>query len=186
MDKLKSLDPIFGKGILVASGFDLGAKSPLDSRSVVNTIAERNAHAINNRAYEGMLVYVKENKITYQYVENNWIIFSFDTNVLSDYVTKAELDQKIDKVEGMGLSSNDFTDSLKAKLELLENYDDAYVQQKLQLLEENMITEDYINSEVGTILTSTDNAIELKSTNKTLSTIEYMDLSEVMGFINTL
>ena len=30
----------FGKGITVASGFDLGAKAPLDSRIVVNNMTE--------------------------------------------------------------------------------------------------------------------------------------------------
>ena len=65
----------YGNGINVASGFDLGAKSPLDSRNVAETIAERNENVTNNRAYEGMIVYVKENKTTYQYVNNEWIIF---------------------------------------------------------------------------------------------------------------
>lgn len=62
----------YGKGITVASGFDLGAKAPLDSRSVVNTIAERDAHVTNNRAYEGMIVYVIEDKKTYQYTGTEW------------------------------------------------------------------------------------------------------------------
>ena len=53
-----ALEPIYGKGISLASGFDLGAKSPLDSRSIVNTIEERDAHVTENRAYPGMKVYV--------------------------------------------------------------------------------------------------------------------------------
>ena len=59
----------FGKGITLAGGFDLGAKAPLDSRLTVATIADRDAHVTNNRAYEGMLVYVEADKVTYQYVD---------------------------------------------------------------------------------------------------------------------
>ena len=48
---------------------------------------------------------------------------------LSDYATKDEvtksLADKVDKVEGKQLSTEDFTAALKAKLEALKNYDDA-------------------------------------------------------------
>lgn len=54
------------KGIGVASGFKLQAKSALDPRSVVDTIIERDELVTGNGAYEGMSVYVKENKKTYQ------------------------------------------------------------------------------------------------------------------------
>ena len=65
-------DEFYGKGIKVASGFDLGAKSPLDTRSIVNTIEERNAHVTGNRAYIGMKVYVLENAKEYVYNGTNW------------------------------------------------------------------------------------------------------------------
>ena len=51
-------DNFFGKGIPLTSGFDLSAKSPLDSRLVVDTIKERDDHVKNNRAYFGMHVFV--------------------------------------------------------------------------------------------------------------------------------
>lgn len=87
MSKLKSIkelemeraeQPNFGKGIAVASGFDLGAKSPLDSRLTVKTIEERDAHVTGNRAYEGMLVYVEADKKTYQLIDNAWEEFGFN------------------------------------------------------------------------------------------------------------
>ena len=40
---------------------------------------------------------------------------------------KSELDRKVDKEEGKGLSSNDYTNAEKAKLAGLENYDDAQI-----------------------------------------------------------
>ena len=50
------------KGIGVASGFKLQAKSALDPRLVVATLDERNELVTGNGAYEGMSVYVKANK----------------------------------------------------------------------------------------------------------------------------
>ena len=101
----------YGNGINVASGFDLGAKSPLDSRNVAETIAERDENVTNNRAYDGMIVYVKENKTTYQYVNNEWIIFGSNTSSDNIYTKEEineikrileekdlELSQKIDKI----------------------------------------------------------------------------------------
>ena len=67
-----ALKPIYGKGISLASGFDLGAKSPLDSRSIVNTIEERDAHVTGNRAYPGMKVYVLEEQKEYRYTGSDW------------------------------------------------------------------------------------------------------------------
>ena len=87
MSKMKSIReiemeraaaPNFGKGITVASGFDLGAKAPLDSRMTVKTVEERDAHVAGNRAYEGMLVYVEADKKTYQLVNNTWEEFGFN------------------------------------------------------------------------------------------------------------
>ena len=67
-----ALEPIYGKGISLTSGFDLGAKSPLDSRSIVNTIEERDAHVTENRAYPGMKVYVLEEQKEYRYTGSDW------------------------------------------------------------------------------------------------------------------
>lgn len=41
------------------------------------------------------------------------------------------LDTKVDKIEGKGLSANDFTDIFKAKLESLYNYDDTAINQRI-------------------------------------------------------
>lgn len=65
-----AIDNQFGKGIGLAAGFDLGAQKPLDARIAVNTLAERDAHVTENRAYEGMIVYVAENNMTYQLVKD--------------------------------------------------------------------------------------------------------------------
>ena len=50
---------------------------------------------------------------------------------LSDYYTKLQTNDlisgKVDKVSGMGLSQNSFTDNEKSKLESLENYDNTEI-----------------------------------------------------------
>lgn len=86
----KSADAYFGKGITLAAGFDLGAKSALDSRSTVKTMAERDAHVTGNRAYEGMTVYVEENQKTYQLVNGEWKIFGLDSEILDAAKTEVE------------------------------------------------------------------------------------------------
>jgi hypothetical protein len=62
----------FGKGIKITSGFDLSAKLPLDNRYIVETLEERDAHVTNNRAYEGMSVYVLDEKKVYIYNGTEW------------------------------------------------------------------------------------------------------------------
>ena len=55
---------------------------------------------------------------------------------MDDYYTKsavnALLDDKVDAVEGKGLSSNDFTDAEKQKLGRLDNYDDTEIKASLE------------------------------------------------------
>ena len=81
-------DSYFGKGITVASGFDLSAKTPLDSRAVVNNFDELEEHVRNNRVYEGMIVYVISEQKTVQYINSSWIPFGTDayegTNIVID------------------------------------------------------------------------------------------------------
>lgn len=54
----------YGKGITVASGFDL-AGNPVDSKYLVATLAEANAFIDNGVAYEGMQVYCVADKTIY-------------------------------------------------------------------------------------------------------------------------
>ena len=54
-------------GISLASGFKYQAESPLDLRRVVDTIADRDELVTIKAAWEGMHVYVKADKKTYEY-----------------------------------------------------------------------------------------------------------------------
>lgn len=57
----------FDTGILLTAGFSLSSQAPLDGRSVVELLTDLDTHIAENRAYEGMCVYVKENKKIYIY-----------------------------------------------------------------------------------------------------------------------
>ncbi len=97
----------YGKGIPLASGFDLGAKIPLDSRTVVTTVEERDAHISNNRVYVGMRVFVSNENKEYlwngtewelvpdkAYVDNAVANIKIDEEQLANYATKDEIPTK--------------------------------------------------------------------------------------------
>ena len=63
----------YGNGIKLTAGFDVGAKTPLDSKSVVQTIVERDAFVTDNLVYEGLEVYVKDTGHKYRYNGTSWI-----------------------------------------------------------------------------------------------------------------
>ena len=62
---------------------------------------------------------------------------------LTDYYKKSEvdnlLDGKVDKVEGKGLSTEDFTTELKNRLNSLENYDDTALTERVAAIESDYI-----------------------------------------------
>ena len=62
----------FDTGILLTAGFSLSSQAPLDGRSVVELLTDLDTHIAENRAYEGMCVYVKENKKNYIYNGTAW------------------------------------------------------------------------------------------------------------------
>ena len=72
------------------------------------------------------------------------IVGSVDSKVATAYsnatsYTDTECAKKVDKVSGKGLSTNDFTDELKTKLNNLENYDDTALGNRVTA-NENAIT----------------------------------------------
>ena len=78
----------YGKGITVASGFDLGAEQPLDTRLVVDRYVQLQEHIDGGRVYEGMIVYVVEHEINYQYKNGQWESFSVEVqDTLDSYST---------------------------------------------------------------------------------------------------
>ena len=70
---------LFDSGIKVTGSFSAAGGFPVDAKFTVKTIAERDDHVTQNRAYEGMLVYVSQDGKTYQYTkEQTWKEFGFN------------------------------------------------------------------------------------------------------------
>ena len=134
-------ESFFGKGITVASGFDLSAKSPLDTREVVETFSDLADHVVNNRAYDGMLCYVKEDKVTYQYIDSEWKVFGVDlsnvgenTNLIVDNLNSILINASLSANQGRVL--REMIDDIKinystkeevAQLEIRVNNKDAEI-----------------------------------------------------------
>lgn len=63
-----------------------------------------------------------------------------------------KIDNKVDKVEGMGLSSNDYTDEDKTRLSNLKNYDDTSINNRLKSAFVNFT----VNQRTGEFVFTTD------------------------------
>ena len=63
---------MIGKGIQISTGFDLNSQSPLDNRTVFETIEERDSLPSIN-LYEGLECFVKSTKENYQYINGEWV-----------------------------------------------------------------------------------------------------------------
>jgi hypothetical protein len=102
----------YGKGITVTAGFDLGAKAPLDSRTVVNTLAERDAHVTGNRAYIGMKVYVIAENKEYLFDGSTWVEAGGVTEAQESQLTAAYEHSQTPHVSQEDLHSHDNKDVL--------------------------------------------------------------------------
>ena len=70
------------------------------------------------------------------------------------FATKSDLNYKVDKIEGKGLSTNDFTDSYRLKLDRLTNFDDIEINQKYNNLI-SLVNIPY-NSDTNSVQLTTD------------------------------
>ena len=134
-----------------------------------------------------------EIKNAYSYDEMTIITGSSDGNkpffIVQAYKDlNKELNNKVDKVQGKELSSNDFTDTLKEKLEGLENYDDTEIKADIsgkQDITDNTLTT--INKTVPTAINEVNSIAKLANQAKSYSTyqafINYLNTAEKTEFI---
>lgn len=80
----------FDTGILLTAGFSLSSQAPLDGRSVVELLTDLDTHIAENRVYEGMEVYVLENKKKYMYNGTEWVLVEMSSGegvILDEYAS---------------------------------------------------------------------------------------------------
>lgn len=171
----------FGKGIALAAGFDLGAAIPLDARVVAQNLAERDAHVDNNRAYEGMQVYVIDEKTNYQLVNGEWIETGVSKAQLAEInaaieavrtdLTKALNTEKlrIDAAEGD-------IDSLEVRMEAVESEADS-LDSRLDVVEGDISTINEsitaINQDIEGVKSNvSDNAAAIESVSNEVTAVK--------------
>ena len=127
----------FGKGIKVTSGFDLSAKGPLDNRTVVDTLAQRDAHITSGRGYEGLRVYVCNEKKEYLYTGAGWFesggltdeqalqLLEAYTHSRTEHASAETLDELIIKVDGLPTVES-FNSIIETKAPLVHTHEDIY------------------------------------------------------------
>lgn len=120
-------------------------------RSYFPTIADMVAFS-ENYLPDVYITICGEDNNQYKFIRSNdvdpilgkWRLLEGGGGDLSSYYTKTEtnnlLNDKVDKVSGKDLSTNDYTDEEKAKLANLENYDDVALSNRVTANENAIIT----------------------------------------------
>lgn len=106
------------KGISVASGFKLQAEAALDPRLTVQSLAERDELVTGNGAYEGMSVYVKANKKTYQLqgkTNADWV------DITSEAASTSTLETNVNAIQTEIAEAKAPKETLKAKIDSKED-----------------------------------------------------------------
>ena len=174
--------PMYGKGIVLTTGFDLGAKTPLDSRSIVNTIAERDAHVSGNRAYAGMSVYVLENQKEYRYTGTEWVEILNDLSAVHEHTNKNVLDNiTLEDISNWNAKSdfsgsyNDLTDKPTIPTNVSQLTND------LSLATEEFVTTEISKIDLSVLATKDDllNYVTLDEMGSTLT--DYVTFTDLEG-----
>ena len=97
------------------------------------------------------------NFVTKSYVDEQISNIDISAGNIGDtslFATKSDLNYKVDKIEGKGLSTNDFTDSYRLKLDRLTNFNDSEINQKYNNLI-SLVNIPY-NSDTNSVQLTTD------------------------------
>ena len=115
---------------------------------------------------------VESTSILYAAPSIDAALSSTSTNSIQNKVITAALNNKIDKVTGKGLSTEDFTSALKTKLEGLTNYDDTAIQNAVNGLTTQLNT-----------LVNGDASIAIESFNEIIAFLNGVEDSESLDSI---
>jgi hypothetical protein len=98
---------IYNNLISTTAGFNYAAKQPLDDRAVVQSFADLAELVTSNLSYEGMMVYVVDDKKSYILTGDNWVSAATEKYVI-DNVTKEQI--------GLGNVENKSSDAIRGEL----------------------------------------------------------------------
>ena len=115
---------------------------------------------------------VESTSILYAAPSIDAALSSTSTNSIQNKVITAALNNKIDKVTGKGLSTEDFTTVLKTKLEGLNNYDDTAIQNAVNGLTTQLNT-----------LVNGDASVAIESFNEIITFLNGVEDSESLDSI---
>lgn len=149
-NKSNTEDPITGKWRVIGEG----GSSDLSSyytKTETNNLLDNKVDKVSGKGLstndftDAYKQQIDDNKTAIETLNgNSTVVGSVDSKVSTAYsnatsYTDTECAKKVDKVSGKGLSTNDFTDELKTKLDNLENYDDTALGNRVTA-NENAIT----------------------------------------------
>lgn len=102
--------------ITTTAGFKYDAPQPLDDRSVVQSYSDLSELVNSNVTYEGMEVYVVDDKTSYKLIDSEWNIVATE-----DYVTEKIMSLKndIDKLQKSDAESAEINDRQQGDLDTL-------------------------------------------------------------------
>lgn len=72
---------VYNNLISMTSGFNYVAQQPLDDREVVQSYADLATLVSSNASYDGMRVYVVDDKKSYELVDGDWHVVATETYV---------------------------------------------------------------------------------------------------------
>lgn len=104
-----------------------------------HTDGNANRLTVNNGIYFGVQefrntnVFIKDAESDYEPTSLQQVVGLINTN--NETVIEDKLSEKVDKISGKDLSTNDFTNQYKQKLDRLENYDDTDLKNRIFAVE---------------------------------------------------
>ena len=149
-NKSNTEDPITGKWRVINEGGNSDLSSYY-TKTETNNLLDNKVDKVSGKGLstndftDAYKQQIDDNKTAIETLNgDSSIVGSVDSKVATAYsnatsYTDTECAKKVDKVSGKGLSTNDFTDELKTKLDNLENYDDTALGNRVTA-NENAIT----------------------------------------------
>lgn len=184
---------VFNKSEVNEKLADKANKSDLPDTSILARKDELNLKANKSDVYSKVEIDAKFDDIEETDLTNYYTKIEVDEKIadagtvdLSSYYKKAEVDSKlsvkVDVVEGKQLSTNDYTNEDKTKLQSLSNYDDTSIKQSLSDKQDKLVSSVNIKTINNQSLLGTGN-ITISGGGEPVDLSNYYDKDEVNALL---